>query len=255
MQSLEGYLRLAAGFVFLGTVMLLTTVALIPLLPWRVTRIRLTNHVGTIAGSGIMWLSGCPLEIVGHQKARPDFPVIYAANHTSIYDAFTSIWLSPLGTVGVAKKEVIYYPFYGLAWLLSGHLRIDRAKTERGKASMRRLGAFVKRHGLHIYMYPEGTRSPDGRLLPFKKGLIHLALQTGLPIMPVVTSGAHRAWDKGTLQLRRTPIRIEFLDPIRTEDWSTDRIDEHLDLVHQTIADALPPDQQPPLLMPHTRAA
>ena len=245
MTGIEGYLRLIVGFVFVGFVLLVTMVLLIPLLPWRQARIRLTNHVGTILGGGIMRISGCPVEIVGREKVHPDQPVIYAANHTSIYDAFTSIWLSPLGTVGVAKREIIYYPFYGLAWMLAGHLRIDRARTERGKASMRRMGAFVRDNGLHIYMYPEGTRSTDGRLLPLKKGIVHLALQTGLPIMPVITTGAHLAWDKGTLKLRRTPIRIEFLDPIPTEDWEPDDLDAHIETIQKAMVGALPPEQQP----------
>ena len=242
---LEGYLRLALGFIFLGIVMPAWMLALIPFLPWRLTRIHMTNHLGTVAGSGVMWLSGCPLEIVGHDKVSADRPVIYAGNHTSIYDAFTSIWLSPLGTVGVAKREIIYYPIYGLAWYLSGHLRIDRANTARGKASIRRLSAYVQNNGLHVYMFPEGTRSTDGRLLPLKKGIVHLAMQTGLPIMPVVTSGAHLAWDKGTLQLRRTPIRVEFLDPISTDGWSEASSDEHIQEIWEAMRAALPPDQQP----------
>ncbi len=233
------------GFVYLAVVMPVWMVALVPFLPWRLTRIHMTNHLGTVAGSGVMWLSGCPLEIVGRDKVRADRPVIYAGNHTSIYDAFTSIWLSPLGTVGVAKREIIYYPIYGLAWYLSGHLRIDRANTAKGKASIRRLSEYVHANRLHVYMFPEGTRSTDGQLLPLKKGIVHLALQTGLPIMPVVTSGAHRAWDRGTLQLRRTPIRIEFLDPICTKEWSEDRIEEHLETISARMRTALPADQQP----------
>ena len=242
---MEGYLRLLVGFIYLGIVMPLAMLLLIPLLPWRLTRIKLMNYVGTIAGSGVMRISGCPLDVVGHDKVGADRPVIYAANHTSIYDAFTSIWLSPLGTVGVAKREIIYYPFYGIAWLLSGHLRVDRANTARGKASMRKMGAFVRRNGLHIYMFPEGTRSRDGRLLPLKKGIIHLALQTGLPIMPVITVGAHKAWDRGTLEIHRTPIRVEFRDPISTEGWTEARIDEHLETLRVAMVEALPDDQRP----------
>ena len=236
---------MALGLIYLGIVFPASMALMVPMLPWRLARIRFTNTLGTIAGAGTMKISGCPLEIVGHEKLSADKPYIYAANHTSVYDAFTSIWLSPPWTVGVAKREIVYYPFYGLAWLLSGHLRIDRVNTDRGKASLRRLAEFVRRNGLHIYMFPEGTRSSDGRLRRFKKGVIHLAIQTRLPIMPVVTTGAQRAWGKGTLLIKRTPIKVEFLDPIPTDDWSEDRIDEHVETIRSAMLAALPPEQQP----------
>ncbi|MEO1334395.1 MAG: lysophospholipid acyltransferase family protein [Myxococcota bacterium] len=245
MRRFESFLRLSVGFVFLGVVMTTAMVVCTALLPWRLARIKFTNHIGTVAGSGIMWITGCPVEVVGHEKVRTDRPVIYAANHTSIYDAFTSLWLSPLKTVGVAKREIIYYPFYGLLWVLSGHLRIDRAKTAKGKASLRAGGEFIRRNGLHVYMFPEGTRAPNGRLKPLKKGIVHLALQTGLPIMPVITLGAHRAWDKGTFRLRREPIRVEFLDPIETKDWTEGRITEQLEILRQAMLAGLPPEQRP----------
>ncbi|MEM7678158.1 MAG: lysophospholipid acyltransferase family protein [Myxococcota bacterium] len=244
-RGFESFFRLGVGFVFLGVVMTTTMVVCTALLPWRVARIKFTNHIGTVAGSGIMWITGCPLEVVGHEKVHTDKPVIYAANHTSIYDAFTSIWLSPVKTVGVAKKEIIYYPFYGLAWLLSGHLRIDRANTARGKESLRAGGDFIRKNGLHVYMFPEGTRATNGRLKPLKKGIVHLALQTGLPIMPVITRGAHLAWDKGTFRLRREPIRVEFLDPIETTDWTENRIPEQLEVIRQAMLAGLPPEQRP----------
>jgi lysophosphatidate acyltransferase len=244
-QTLEGLIRAFVGLVFLGVMVILGIACLIPLLPWHTLRIKFTNHFGTVVGSGIMWVSGCEVRVHGREHVHSSKPAIYAGNHTSIFDAFTSIWLSPVGTVGVAKKEIIYYPFYGLAWLLAGHLTIDRGHTERAKASMAKMGAFVKQHGLHIFMWPEGTRAADGRLLPFKKGVAHLALQTRLPIVPMVTVGAHKAWMKGSLLLRKVPIDITFLPPIDTTGWSEDHLDAHVEALRQAFIAALPMEQRP----------
>ena len=245
MATLEGLIRALIGLVFLGVMVALGIACLIPLLPWHTLRIKFTNHFGTVVGSGIMRISGCQVRVHGREHLHPRRPAIYAGNHTSIFDAFTSIWLSPVGTVGVAKKQIIYYPFYGLAWLLAGHLTIDRGNTERAKASMAKMGHFVKQHGLHIFMWPEGTRAADGRLLDFKKGVVHLALQTRLPIVPMVTVGAHKAWLKASLTLRKVPIDITFLPPIDTTGWREDRVDAHLAELRARFIAALPADQRP----------
>lgn len=233
------------GLVFIGTMVTFGILCLIPIIPWREKRIRLTNHLGTIVGKGIMRISGCPVTVSGTEHVSADRPAIYVGNHTTIFDAFTSIWLSPVGTVGVAKKEIIYYPFYGLGWVLAGHLLIDRSRTDQAKDSMRKLGEFVKQKGLHLFMWPEGRRSADGRLAPFKKGVIHLAIQTGLPIVPMVTKGAHLAWQKASLTLKKVPIDITFLPPVDTTGWSEDRMEEHIAELRKVILEALPPEQHP----------
>jgi 1-acyl-sn-glycerol-3-phosphate acyltransferase len=100
-------------------------------------------------------------------------------------------------------------------------------------------------------MWPEGTRSRDGRLLPFKKGIVHLALQTGLPIVPVVVQGAHRAWEKNTIRLHRVPIAVRALPAIDTSTWSLDRVEQHLAELESAFLEVLPAEQQPALLASH----
>jgi lysophosphatidate acyltransferase len=94
-------------------------------------------------------------------------------------------------------------------------------------------------------MSPEGTRSRSGRLLPFKKGLVHLALQTGLPVVPMVIHGAHRAWTRGSLSVRGVPILVEVLPAVSTSGWSAERADDALDEIHVLLRHHLPPEQQP----------
>lgn len=246
-------LRIGGGLVCIGVLVTLMTPLLLLLIPWRKGRIRVTNAFGTAIGRSIMACSGCSVTVEGRENARADRPAIYAGNHTSTFDAFTTIWLTPAGTVGVAKREILYYPFYGQAWWLAGHVFLDRRRTERAKASLRRAAEFIKRNRLHICILPEGTRSEDGRLLPFKKGIAHLAIETGLPIVPMVTIGAQRTWDRATLVLRPAPIKIVFLPAISTVGWSEERIEEHLAELRRAFVAALPEEQRP--LEPAVEAA
>jgi 1-acyl-sn-glycerol-3-phosphate acyltransferase len=224
---------------------LLWVVVCVPLLPWRVLRIKACNYYGKAAGRTILWLSGCPLTVEGWENLDRSRPALYVSNHTSLMDIFLAMWISPVGTVGIAKKQVVWYPFLGQLYLLSGHLRIDRDDPTRAVESLKHLAAYVREHGLSVFIWPEGTRSRDGRLLPFKKGVVHLAVQTGLPIVPIVVEGAQQAWIAGTLLVRRVPITIRALEAIDTTGWTAGTLDGHLAELHDRFRAALPESQQP----------
>jgi 1-acyl-sn-glycerol-3-phosphate acyltransferase len=238
-------LRIFAGLVALAVMVPLSLCCMIPLLPWRWKRLRMANRWGTALGSTLMWLSGCKLTFVNRESIGPHRQLIYAGNHTTIYDTFISIWLAPLGTVGVAKKQIIYYPIFGLAWLLSGNVSIDRSKSGLAKDALNELASLMLANKLSVWMWPEGRRSKDGRIQPFKKGLAHLALRTGLPIVPVVIENGHRAWKKGTLLLRAVPVKITFLPAIETTAWTEENLEQHLEEVRGAFIRALPEDQVP----------
>lgn len=238
-------LRITVGLACLILVAWVMIPILVLLLPFRRARILVTNFFGTVIGRMVLWFAGCDVTVEGRENARADRPAIYACNHTSILDAFTTIWLTPYGTVGVAKKEVFYYPVYGQAWWLAGHLFLDRANSDKAKAALRRTGELIRKLGLHVCILPEGTRSTTGRLLPFKKGFIHLAVQTKLPIVPMVATGLTDVWQKNSLLVRPARAHVRFLPPISTENWTLDRIDEQLEEVRRAFIDALPPEMQP----------
>jgi 1-acyl-sn-glycerol-3-phosphate acyltransferase len=239
------FLRIVAGLTCTAFLAVLMTPLLLVLLPWRVGRIRVTNAFGSLIGRSVMWCSGSRVTVEGAEHVRADRPAIYACNHTSILDAFTTIWLTPAGTVGVAKKEVFYYPFYGQAWWLAGHVFLDRQRTDRAKAALRRTAELIRRRGLHICMLPEGTRSESGRLLPFKKGIVYLAIATKLPIVPMVTVGLAGAWKRSSLRLVPKDVTIKFLPPISTLDWDEAHVDAHIEELRAPFLAALPPSQQP----------
>ncbi len=237
--------RIGVGLVYMAVATLLHSLLLLLMFPSRNARIRACNYWGWLTGRFCMWLSGSTLTISGGEHFDGSRPAIYISNHTSILDIFLGIWQAPAGTVGVAKKEVVYYPFFGQLYWLSGHLMLDRSNHHRAMEAMEDLHRIVSGYGLSIWMWPEGTRSRDGRLLPFRKGLWHLAVQTGLPIVPVVVAGAHEAWKKGSVKIHYADITVTALPAIDTSDWKDRGMEECIEEVHALFRDCLPPSQLP----------
>lgn len=234
--------------IFLGVCVVLFALLCLPLLPWRHLRIKLTNVFGHIAGRGCLWFVGIRVPPGLSKQFNLGGPAIFVANHTSLVDAFVGIWLAPTGTCGVAKKELVYYPFLGQIWMVSGHLLVDRKNLTTAVEAMRKAASTVIKHGLGIWIWPEGTRSQDGRLQPFKKGFAHMALATRLPVVPVVITGVENAWKRGSLRLQRCTLDVRVLDPIPTADWSAETLDHHIAEVQARFQQALPLNQK---ALPH----
>ena len=110
---------------------------------------------------------------------------------------------------------------------------------------MQSMGDLVRRHKLSIIMSPEGTRARDGRLLPFKKGLVHLALQTGLPVVPIIVHGAHRAWRSDSLAVHAAQVRVDVFPAVSTAHWSAETTDDAAEEIHAIYRRELSPDQRP----------
>ncbi len=231
--------RLCAGFLVLALGSTLCLVAAILLLPSRVARIRLCNFYGHTVGRAITRIVGVTLEVVNRERLDGSMPAIFVANHTSSLDGFVCIWLCPYGGCGVFKKEIVRVPFYGWLAALSGHLLVDRANHGSAVGALRATSELVKKHKLGLWIMPEGTRSKTGELLPFKKGFVHLAIATGLPVVPVVLHGANRNWQLGSLRFEPMTLRVEVLEPIPTGDWREDQAGAHAESVRALFDAAL----------------
>jgi 1-acyl-sn-glycerol-3-phosphate acyltransferase len=244
-SRLGSALRLFVGFLVVAGGATFTMLILAFLLPFRVARIKVCNFYGKTIGYLTARIAGVTPVVRHRERLDQSAPAIYMANHTSTVDAFLSIWLCPYGGCGVMKKEVLRIPFFGQLYLLSGHLWIDRANKGSAIAALSGVAELVKRRNLSIWIMPEGTRSRDGRLQPFKLGFVHLAIATGLPIVPVIYHGAHKTWVKGSTALRPTRVEIDILEPIDTRGWTAETAREHAAAVHDVFARALRPEQQP----------
>ncbi|RWR94880.1 1-acyl-sn-glycerol-3-phosphate acyltransferase isoform X1 [Cinnamomum micranthum f. kanehirae] len=190
-----------------------------------------------------MWILGNPVKIEGAEYSNRR--AIYIANHASPLDIILIMWLIPLGTRCVAKKEIIWYPPLGQICILTSHPRIDRSNPSKAIEAIKEVTSTAVKRNLSLCIFPEGTRSKSGRLLPFKKGFVHVALQSRLPIVPMVLIGTHRAWRKGSSHLRPVPLTVKYLPPIITDEWAADKVDDHVKMVHDLYVEHLPESQRP----------
>jgi 1-acyl-sn-glycerol-3-phosphate acyltransferase len=214
MGRLTSILRFCLGFTVIMVMTLIVMVAVIVLLPWRVGRIYVCNWWGHVVGRSIVFLAGVTPVIRGWERLAGSMPAIYVMNHASTLDAFSGIWMCPYGGSGVFKKEIVKVPFYGqLAWL-SGHLLLDRGNTGKAVETLKDMAKFMSANRIGAWIFPEGTRSRDGRLQPFKKGFVHMAIATGFPVVPVVVHGAHKNWEKGRLlEFKPMTMEVDVLPP------------------------------------------
>ncbi|KAK7387077.1 hypothetical protein VNO78_27574 [Psophocarpus tetragonolobus] len=237
------WVRIVTCFVFMMVTTIIWALTMLVLIPWPYERIRQGNIYGHVTGRMLMWILGNPIKIEGTEHSNKR--AIYISNHASPIDIFLIMWLTPTGTVGIAKKEIIWYPLFGQLYVLANHLRIDRSNPTAAIESMKQASRAVGKNNLSLIIFPEGTRSKNGRLLPFKKGFVHLALQSRLPIVPMVLTGTHLAWRKGSLHVRPAPLTVKYLPPINTENWTVSKIDDYVKMLHNLYAENLPKSQRP----------
>lgn len=237
--------RLLIGWTFLGIVSVSFVPVFLLLLPSRRLRILASNVYGKIIGRvmAVFARATLPRGVEGVMGAA--HPAIYVANHASYLDIYLGVWAAPFGTLATAKKETVFVPFFGQLYAISGNVLINRGDRRDAASALRETIDLVQRHRTSVWVWPEGTRSADGRLLPFKRGFAHLALATRLPIVPVVITGTHRCWPKGKIVTHASEIGLRVLDPIPTTDWTPETIDRHVADVHARFVAALPDDQKP----------
>ena len=244
MSKFESVLRVfLAGLVMLAASILFFAL-MVPLLPWRVARIHGCNVYGSIAGKVMVWASGAQMIFHDRNKLNEQKPAILLSNHSSTLDMWIGMWVCPMGGCGLAKKEIRLVPGVGQLYMLSGHPLIDRSNRERAIATMDNVARFVVKNGLSLWIWPEGTRSRDGQLQAFKKGFVHAALATKLPILPVVVHNAAKVWPRGPLRFNPGPVHVEVLDSVPTTDWTADNIDAQVAQIRSIFEERL--DAGPP---------
>jgi len=245
MNPLERWLRILVAGAGLGVVTLPVLLAMLFLWPSRAARIRLGCRYGHLIGTVGARILGFRFAIDGRERAQALMPAIYVVNHASALDLLLGLAMVPIGACAIAKKEMARVPFLGQAYLLSGHLLIDRSDKSRTIAAMDEVARQMQAHRLGAWIWPEGTRSPDGTLKRFKKGFVHLALATRLPVVPIVILDAPARWPARTLDFRPGTLHVQVLDPIDTSRWRQDQVAEHAEAVRQVIAGRLPEHQRP----------
>jgi 1-acyl-sn-glycerol-3-phosphate acyltransferase len=183
------------------------------------------------------------IQIVG-RKRIPSGTCLFAANHTSSADAPAVVWAIPRRIAILLKDSLFQWPIVGQAFRAARFIPVDRRQRDAALESMEKAIDSL-RAGQSFLVYPEGTRSPDGRLQQFKKGTVVMAIKAGVPIVPVACSGAHRIMEKRSLIIHPGKILVEFLKPIDPAAYTLETRDALNQRLHDEMAAGLPPDQRP----------
>lgn len=237
--------RTLISWTYLGVMAAIFAVVMLILAPSRRLRICAFNAFGRVTGRVMVMFAGATLPPGIRQRMQAAHPAIYVSNHTSYLDNFLASWAIPIGTVGMAQSGTVWVPFFGNLYAISGNVLVDRKDKRAAATALRTMIDLLQRHRLSAIIWPEGGRSIDGRLQPFKRGFGHLAIATRLPIVPVVVSNAHRCWSKGSPFTQFARVGVQVLEPISTRDWTAKQLDQHVEEVWAKFAAALPPDQRP----------
>src|SRR5260221_5431338 len=156
---------------------------------------------------------------------------LFAANHTSSADAPAVVGAIPRRIAILLKESLFKWPIVGQAFSLAGFIPVKRGDRDSAIGSVEKATASL-RSGQSFLIYPEGTRSPDGRLQSFKKGAVVMAIKAGVPIVPIACSGAHKVMRKRSLRIYPGEILVEFLEPIAASQYSFDERDVLNDLAY-----------------------
>ncbi|HXD18044.1 MAG TPA: lysophospholipid acyltransferase family protein [Vicinamibacterales bacterium] len=162
----------------------------------------------------ILVTTGVRVEISGLERLDRDRAYVFVANHQSIYDIPIIFWSLPYQIRIIAKASLGRFPFLGWHLRRAGHILVDRRHPDRA-AIFGRASRLMK-EGLSLIVFPEGTRSRDGRVAPFKGGSFYLALEAGLPVVPIAIVGSRHVMLKGRLATYPGHVKLIVHEPIDT---------------------------------------
>jgi 1-acyl-sn-glycerol-3-phosphate acyltransferase len=186
-------------------------------------------------------IAGVKVKLVGLDKIDPAGTYIFMSNHVSNLDPPILVPLIPGRTSVLAKKEIWRIPILGKALDLAEIVPVERSNRDSAISSIRRAGEVMKHH-INMTIFPEGTRSPDGRLMPFKKGPFHLAAETEFPIVPITILGTYEMMPKGSSIVKGGTATLVFHPPVDPKKFASR--EELVQAVRGAINSALPPERQ-----------
>ena len=204
-------------YPFLAVYVTLGTLIFVPV-TWLTGNIRPIYWVSRQGVRGALWLSGVKLDLIDFPNASKSLPALFVSNHISNLEPAALFMVLPR-VAAILKKELGRIPLLGYVMGLGGFVYVDRrARDSRRKAL--EAGAETLRKGISLMVFPEGTRSLDGQLLPFRPGPFSMAIDAQAAIVPITVYGTRELMPKGSLAIRPGRIAIRFHESIPTEGCS-----------------------------------
>jgi len=227
LSSLIRYAGMALWSIYwIPAALIMGTVRRDPSLPLRFAR--------QYWGPGMLWFAGADLRVQGSPEALAGKPAIYVMNHQSSLDIPAAFTVLPVDLRFIAKHTLRKVPFLGWYMSWTGMVFVDRSNSTQAVGSLSAAAERV-RGGISLLAYPEGTRSRDGRIAPFKKGPFVLALQSGAPIVPIAIEGSMRCMPAHLRPFRPGVVRMAIGKPILTEGLGMDRRDQLVQQAREAV--------------------
>lgn len=192
------------------------------------------RHARTIWGPSIFNIAGSKLEVSGLEHVDFSNPHIFVMNHESYMDIPAAFMALPCNIGFIAKKELESVPMFGRTMRESGMIFVDRSNPEKAIASLKAGGALI-RSGVNIFAFPEGTRTKSGMIRPFKKGVFMLALEAGVPIVPMGIHGAREVLPHGSFDPDPGLIKVRIGKPINVSSYDKENKDELIKRVRDSV--------------------
>lgn len=187
------------------------------------------------------WLraAGVDLTVLGAERVDRSRSYVVVANHSSALDIMACFLGVPLPIRFLAKKELFRIPLLAPAMRAIGIVEVDRQARVAVREQVNQQAKELVASGRSVIIFPEGTRSRDGALGPFKKGAFTIAVRSGLPVLPVTIHGGHAAWPPGLRLVRGGPMTVTIDTPVETEGLSAGAAAEVRDRVRAIIVERL----------------
>ncbi|MGD8301597.1 MAG: lysophospholipid acyltransferase family protein [Desulfobacterales bacterium] len=194
------------------------------------------HKIARFWGRSILAVSRIKVTVEGLSKIDPLHPYIYMPNHQSNFDIPVLLGHLPVQFRWLAKMELFKIPIFGHAMRKAGYISIDRNNRESAFKSLQVAAEKIKK-GISVLIFPEGTRSRDGKIQSFKKGGFVVAVDSGVPIVPVIIHGARTIMAKGKFRVNPGQIRLSIQEPIDTTTYSRNTKEELMERVRRVICD------------------
>ncbi len=230
-------------WLVVGPVLLLATAffATLALVLSLFTSARTASLLSGVGWARVMaWVTPMRVEVEGRENIDPHQSYVLVSNHQSQYDIFVLYGWLGVDFKWVMKQELRKVPGIGVACERLGHIFIDRSNHAVAVATLEAAKEKIV-DGTSVIFFPEGTRSLDGHLLRFKRGAFRMALDLGLPILPLTVAGTRDVLPAGTSDLMPGSARLIIHEPISIEGVTVEDCQELSDRVREVIASSLPP--------------
>ncbi|MEM6485759.1 MAG: HAD-IB family hydrolase [Pseudomonadota bacterium] len=239
--TLNQYIRSIAATISLVP----TFVAGLPIYALTGSRRDATNFSISLFAETASALINLDLKVRGEEHIWSNRPAVFVFNHQSKADVVICAKLLRRDMAGVGKQEIKKMPVIGKVLELGGVVMIDRKNASSAIEAMRPLVDAMRDEGKSVALAPEGTRTVSPNLAPFKKGAFHLAIQAGVPIVPIVIHNAGDVAPKGDFVFRPARVEVDVLPPVDTGDWSPETIDDHVREVRNMFLRTLRQPEEP----------